>query len=1154
MLDAHESHVCVTLQDGRVLVAGGADSGGVTNMAEIYDPAVNSWTSMAGGMSEARSGATATLLQNGKVLIAGGVGNYGVVSSTAEIFDPNPPAGTNAFSLAGNLSMPRESHAAALLNDGRVLIVGGSNGTTPLATSDIYAPSTATITAGPALTTARQGLSATTLLNGLVLIAGGNNGSQDLASLELFDTSANSGAGGFSAPLDTSSNPVSLATARQGQQAILLPHNGSVSISGGTSSGVALASAELFTTSISSTGVWSYSDTATGAMTAPRSNFVASALSNGTPQSVNDGLLFAAGGKDASGSALSSTEFYSFPWVKADKADYAPGATATIIGGGFQPGEAVQLSLVESPVGDNDAPGPVVADANGNISAQVTIDTQDSGVRFYVTALGQSSGRQAQITFTDAMPCDPNCSGGGGSPILGVSKTHVNVSGNSWTWNITVSNIGTASATWHPTSMGTSVVVLQDDLPNSNISYGAISFSSTPGATGSLTCAIDINDTLTCSVVCPPLGLGCPQYTLQQSSSFTISFTATASTTGTYTNPRTSGICEADPNNAASGGSPTCSDAVTVGNATTFTLTYTAGAGGTISGTSPQTVNSGGSGTQVTAVPNPGYAFVQWSDGKTTASRTDTNVTANINVTATFVQTFTLTYTAGAGGTISGTSPQTVNSGGSGTQVTAVPNPGYAFVQWSDGKTTASRSDTNVTANINVTANFAANTTITRATVTPLYYKVSDGTTSATNPAPANCATVTVACQQYSDPVLLKATVTPVGTGTLLGTVTFKIGTTSATATTVASGVSLADAASGKQIAITLAPNSGYYVYAVFTSGNVYFPSSDNAASPPHLAVTQEDAQLTYSGQQYFTAFSTATSMSVTVVFTLQDATATATTNPIYDPWAGDITKAIPTATLTGIAPTGSYGSCTPNVVPVTAQPGTATITCTFSNVPVPGAYNLSATSGTGSYYSFVGDTSMAITTGNGGSGFITGGGFQTAAYLSAATTGGKYMDQGFLVPAPGTKMNFGFQAISKTNTKLNGGVNLIVRSACLRNIAGYTAHPGDDHLCVYQIKVSQGQLQSVTENLTTKPAYAQLTGSANIQDVTWPTPVSVAGRLSVILQMYDVADPGANQDTLAIQVTDNNYGLWFSNNWTGTMTFINPSAPQIQGGNLQAH
>ena len=40
--------------------------------------------------------------------------------------------------------------------------------------------------------------------------------------------------------------------------------------------------------------------------------------------------------------------------------------------------------------------------------------------------------------------------------------------------------------------------------------------------------------------------------------------------------------------------------------------------------------------------------------------------------------------------------------------MTAVPNLGYYFVSWSDGVLTASRTDTNVTANISVAANFAA--------------------------------------------------------------------------------------------------------------------------------------------------------------------------------------------------------------------------------------------------------------------------------------------------------------------------------------------------------------------------------------------------------------------------------------------------------------
>jgi uncharacterized repeat protein (TIGR02543 family) len=139
----------------------------------------------------------------------------------------------------------------------------------------------------------------------------------------------------------------------------------------------------------------------------------------------------------------------------------------------------------------------------------------------------------------------------------------------------------------------------------------------------------------------------------------------------------------------------------------TYTLTYTAGTGGSISGTSPQTVAYGSDGTEVTAVPDAGYQFTGWSDGVTTAARTDTNITADLSVTANFAPlTYTLTYTAGTGGSISGTSPQTVAYGGSGTAVMAVANTGYTFTSWSDGGTTATRTDTNVTANVSVTANF----------------------------------------------------------------------------------------------------------------------------------------------------------------------------------------------------------------------------------------------------------------------------------------------------------------------------------------------------------------------------------------------------------------------------------------------------------------
>ena len=144
----------------------------------------------------------------------------------------------------------------------------------------------------------------------------------------------------------------------------------------------------------------------------------------------------------------------------------------------------------------------------------------------------------------------------------------------------------------------------------------------------------------------------------------------------------------------------------------TSALTYIAGDGGSIRGQASQTVQQGQSGTEVEAVPNAGYRFVKWSDGLTTAKRTDTNVTANMSVTAEFeVIIYTLNYTAGENGSISGTTTQTVQHGQSGTEVEAKPNEGYKFVKWSDGVATAKRTDTNVQANLSVKAEFAKSST-----------------------------------------------------------------------------------------------------------------------------------------------------------------------------------------------------------------------------------------------------------------------------------------------------------------------------------------------------------------------------------------------------------------------------------------------------------
>ncbi|MEK0316995.1 S-layer homology domain-containing protein [Cohnella sp. 56] len=67
-----------------------------------------------------------------------------------------------------------------------------------------------------------------------------------------------------------------------------------------------------------------------------------------------------------------------------------------------------------------------------------------------------------------------------------------------------------------------------------------------------------------------------------------------------------------------------------------FKLTYTAGANGSIEGSAAQSVKIGQSGTAVTAKANSGYHFAGWSDGGTEATRTDSNILVDLNVTATF--------------------------------------------------------------------------------------------------------------------------------------------------------------------------------------------------------------------------------------------------------------------------------------------------------------------------------------------------------------------------------------------------------------------------------------------------------------------------------------------------------------------------------------
>jgi uncharacterized repeat protein (TIGR02543 family) len=118
-----------------------------------------------------------------------------------------------------------------------------------------------------------------------------------------------------------------------------------------------------------------------------------------------------------------------------------------------------------------------------------------------------------------------------------------------------------------------------------------------------------------------------------------------------------------------------------------------------------------GTSVQLTAVPAPGYSFVNWS-GDATGSTNPLTVTmdGNKNITAHFaINAYTLSITA-VNGSVTKVPDQATYEHGTVVGLTAVPAVGYHFVDWT-GDATGSTNPVNVTmdGNKNITANFAIN-------------------------------------------------------------------------------------------------------------------------------------------------------------------------------------------------------------------------------------------------------------------------------------------------------------------------------------------------------------------------------------------------------------------------------------------------------------
>jgi deoxycytidylate deaminase len=126
-------HTATLLPSGQVLLTGGSTGSGFSNTAELFDPVSQTFTALSNTMKLSRYWHTAAQLSTGKVLIVGGYSDAGaslplVITNTAELFDP----ATETFTLVSStMSNGRANgNTATLLANGEVLVAGGLDGNT----------------------------------------------------------------------------------------------------------------------------------------------------------------------------------------------------------------------------------------------------------------------------------------------------------------------------------------------------------------------------------------------------------------------------------------------------------------------------------------------------------------------------------------------------------------------------------------------------------------------------------------------------------------------------------------------------------------------------------------------------------------------------------------------------------------------------------------------------------------------------------------------------------------------------------------------------------------------------------------------------------------------------------------------------------------
>ena len=164
----------VLLTNGNVLIVGGTAGGPGTDTAFIYDPASDTWRTTTSHMNHARYGAVAVRMNDGRVLIGGG--RYtSVAEAHLELFDPATETFVQAVDLP-SFSTGRHGLTAHLLANGRVAFFGGNDGYgNDLSEIVVFDPSSSVLTTEAVHLSVERYLASSAMLNdGRVFVIGGN--------------------------------------------------------------------------------------------------------------------------------------------------------------------------------------------------------------------------------------------------------------------------------------------------------------------------------------------------------------------------------------------------------------------------------------------------------------------------------------------------------------------------------------------------------------------------------------------------------------------------------------------------------------------------------------------------------------------------------------------------------------------------------------------------------------------------------------------------------------------------------------------------------------------------------------------------------------------------------------------------------------------